>query len=37
MNEIIIILSRWFHLLGTVIWIGAMILLDSAMDLDEEK
>lgn len=27
MNEIIIILSKWFHLLGTVIWIGAMILL----------
>ena len=27
MNEIIIILGKWFHLLGTVIWIGAMILL----------
>ena len=27
MNEIIIILSKWFHLLGTVIWIGAMIQL----------
>ena len=26
MNEIIIILSEWFYLLGTVIWIGAMIL-----------
>lgn len=27
MNEIIIMMSKWFHLLGTVIWIGAMILL----------
>jgi len=27
MNEIIIILSKWLHLLGTVIWIGAIILL----------
>lgn len=27
MNDVIIILSKWFHLLGTVVWIGAMILL----------
>jgi uncharacterized membrane protein len=27
MNEVILIVSRWFHVLGAVIWIGAMILL----------